>query len=99
MAVAAGTSPMSLPQSSSGLFDVIRVLFNSCRRMMISKRYSPDRFGRCFSVRWQSALYCKIRWVLKKRPGAKSRSIVFASVEEQVEVNRVWIHVWHRRLG
>jgi len=41
-------SPMSLPQSSSGRFDVIMVERFSYRRMMISKRYSPERLGSCF---------------------------------------------------
>ena len=36
IAVAAGTSPMSLPQSSSGRLLVIIVECDSCRRMMIS---------------------------------------------------------------
>ena len=39
MAVAEGTSPMSLPQSSSGRFEVIIVDRVSYRRMTISKRY------------------------------------------------------------
>ena len=43
MAVAAGTSPMSLPQSSRGRLEVIMVDRISYRRMMISNRYSPDR--------------------------------------------------------
>ena len=43
MAVAAGTSPMSLPHSSNGRFEVIIVDFSSYRRMITSKKYSPDR--------------------------------------------------------
>ncbi|KKM05446.1 hypothetical protein LCGC14_1754030 [marine sediment metagenome] len=43
MAVAAGTSPMSLPHSSNGRFDVMIVDFTSYRRMITSKKYSPDR--------------------------------------------------------
>ena len=43
-----GTSPISLPQSSSGRLEVIMVERSSCRRMMISNRYSPLRLGNCF---------------------------------------------------
>ena len=48
IAVADGTSPISLPQSSSGRLEVIIVDLVSYRRMIISKRYSPDLFGNCF---------------------------------------------------
>ena len=48
MAVADGTSPISLPQSSSGRFEVIVVERFSYRRMITSNRYSPDRLGNCF---------------------------------------------------
>jgi hypothetical protein len=48
IAVAAGTSPINLPQSSSGLFEVMIVLRSSWRRMMISNRNSPLLFGNCF---------------------------------------------------
>jgi hypothetical protein len=46
MAVAAGTSPINFPQSSKGRFEVMIVERVSYRRMMISNRYSPERFGR-----------------------------------------------------
>jgi len=45
MAVTDGTSPMSLPQSSKVRFKVIILERFSYRRMMISERYSPERFG------------------------------------------------------
>jgi hypothetical protein len=45
IAVVAGRSPMSLPQSWRGRLLVVMVLRNLWRRMMISKRYSPLRFG------------------------------------------------------
>ena len=42
--MAAGMSPMSLPQSSKGRFEVMIIDRVSYRRMTISKRYSPDRW-------------------------------------------------------
>ena len=50
MAVAAGTSPKSLPQSSNDRFEVIIVDLVSYRRRMISKRYSADRLGNCLML-------------------------------------------------
>lgn len=48
MAVALGTSLIDFPQSSSSRLLVMIVDFTSCRRMMTSKRYSPNRFSNCF---------------------------------------------------
>ena len=45
IAVAAGTSPINLAQSSSGRLLVIIVERFSWRRMMISSRHSPERRG------------------------------------------------------
>lgn len=48
ISLALGTSPISLPQSSTRRFVVIIVLRTSWRRIMISNRYSPLRFGNGF---------------------------------------------------
>jgi hypothetical protein len=47
----------------------------------------------CIIIWWQPSFIRKTCWVREKRPWTESRSMVFVSVEEHVEVDRVWIHV------
>ena len=93
--MAAGTSPINLPQSSNGRLLVIIVERNWCRRMMISNKYSPDRLGKCFNPMSSriSRSHLRYRLMIRSCPSNASscrKSRTASKIERYSTLNPAW---------